>query len=73
MAKMARDNIEVDELFKLKPRAPDLFYPALFTYEDACEGETGRQKMKHGMESKGTREGDQTSKTNARRSREKVH
>ena len=34
MAIMARDNIEVDKLLKLKPQPTDLFYPTLPTYEE---------------------------------------
>ena len=40
MAIMARDNIQVDKLLKLKPTRAELFYPILTTYEDALEGET---------------------------------
>ena len=47
MAILARDNIEVDKLLKLKPQPADLFYPTLPTYEEELEGETeeeGRQR-----------------------------
>ena len=37
---MARDNLVVDKLLKLKPTRAELFYPTLPTYEDAFEGET---------------------------------
>ena len=40
MAIMARDNKDVDKLLKLKPKAADLLYPTLPTYEDEFEGET---------------------------------
>ena len=40
MAIMARDNLVVDKLLKLKPTQAELFYPTLPTYEDAFEGET---------------------------------
>ena len=40
MAIMARDNLQVDKLLKLKPTREELFYPTLPTYEDALEGET---------------------------------
>ena len=40
MAIMARDNLQVDKLLKLKPTRAELFYPTLPTYEDALEGET---------------------------------
>ena len=40
MAIMARDNIVVDKLLKLKPTRAELFYPTLPTYEDPFEGET---------------------------------
>ena len=40
MAIMARDNLVVDKLLKLKPTKAELFYPTLPTYEDAFEGET---------------------------------
>ena len=39
MAIMARDNLQVDKLLKLKPTRAELFYPILPTYEDAL-GET---------------------------------
>ena len=37
---MARDNLVVDKLPKLKPTRAELFYPTLPTYEEAFEGET---------------------------------
>ena len=37
---MARDNLAVDKLLKLKPTRAELFYPTLPTYEEAFEGET---------------------------------
>ena len=40
MTIMARDNIEVDKLLKLKPQATDLSYPTLPTYEEEFGGET---------------------------------
>ena len=40
MAIMARDNLVVDKLLKLKPTRAEIFYPNLPTYEDAFEGET---------------------------------
>ena len=40
MAIMARDSIEVDKLFRLKPQQTDLFYPTLPTNEEEFEGET---------------------------------
>ena len=40
MAIMARDNLQVDKLLKLKPTRAELFYPTLPAYEDALEGET---------------------------------
>ena len=38
---MARDNLQVDKLLKLKPTSAELFYPTLPTYEEPFEGETG--------------------------------
>ena len=43
MATMARDNIEVNKLLKLKPGPTDLFYPTLPTYEEDFEGETDNE------------------------------
>ena len=40
MAIMARDNLVVDKLIRLKPTRAELFYPTLPTYEDQFEGET---------------------------------
>ena len=40
MAIMARDNLVVDKLLRLKPTRAELFYPTLPTYEDPFEGET---------------------------------
>ena len=40
MTIMARDNLVVDKLLKLKPSRAELFYPTLPTYEDPFEGET---------------------------------
>ena len=40
MAIMARDNIQIDKLLKLKSSAADLFYPTLPTYEDGFEDRT---------------------------------
>ena len=37
---MARDNLQVDKLLKLKPTRAKLFYPTLPTYADALEEET---------------------------------
>ena len=37
---MARDNIEIDKIFKLKPQASDLLYPTLRGYEDEYQGES---------------------------------
>ena len=37
---MARDNLVVDKLLRLKPTKAELFYPTLPTYEDPFEGET---------------------------------
>ena len=48
MAIMARDNMVVDKLLKLKPTRAKLFYPTLPTYEDPFEDETvdeERQKV----------------------------
>ena len=39
MAIMARDNLIVDKLLRLKPTRAELFYPTLPTYEDPFEGE----------------------------------
>ena len=62
MAIMARDNIEVDKLLKLKPQATDLFYPTLPTYEDEFEGE---KITKQGTKNKETKEGESILRTNA--------
>ena len=43
MAILARDNIEVDKLLKLKPHATDLFHHTLPTNEDDFEGETDKE------------------------------
>ena len=40
MAIMARDNLQVDKLLKLKLSITELPYPALPTYEEPFEGET---------------------------------
>ena len=40
MAIIARDNLVVDKLLRLKPTRAELFYPTLLTYEDPFEGET---------------------------------
>ena len=40
MAIMARDNLQVDKLLKLKPTRAELFHPTLPTYEEPLEGET---------------------------------
>ena len=40
MAIMARDNLIVDNLLKLKPTRTELFYPALPTYEDPFKVKT---------------------------------
>ena len=44
MAIMARDNLQVDKLLKLKPTREELFYPTLPTYEDALERETENEE-----------------------------
>ena len=41
---MAKDNLVVDKLLKLKPTRAELCYPNLPTYEDAFEGETEEEK-----------------------------
>ena len=41
---MARDNLVVDKLLKLKPTRAEHFYPTLPTYEGAFEGETADEK-----------------------------
>ena len=41
---MARDNLQVDKLLKLKPTRAELFYPTLPTYEEAFDGETEEEK-----------------------------
>ena len=46
MAIMARDNIEVVKILKLKPQPIDLFYPTLPTYAEELEGETD-EKVRH--------------------------
>ena len=43
MAIMARDNLQVDKLLKMKPTRAELFYPTLPTYEDAFEGNKRRK------------------------------
>ena len=40
MAIMARDNLVVDKLLKLKPTRAEFFYLTLPTYEEAFEGKT---------------------------------
>ena len=45
MAIMARDNLVVDKLLKLKPTRAELFYPTLPTYEDPFEGETEDEEL----------------------------
>ena len=40
MTTMARDNLIVDKLLRLKPTRAELFYPTLPTYGDPFEGET---------------------------------
>ena len=40
MAIMARDNLQVDKLLKLKPAKTELPYPTLPTYEEPFDGET---------------------------------
>ena len=37
---MAKDNLQVDKLLKLKPTGAQLFYPTLPTYEEPFDGET---------------------------------
>ena len=44
MAKMARDNLVVDKLIRLKPTCSELFYPTLPIYEDPFEGETQNEE-----------------------------
>ena len=39
MAIMARDNLQVDKLLKLKPARTELPYPTLPTYEEPFDGE----------------------------------
>ena len=41
---MARDNLQVDKLLKLKPTRDELFYPTLPSYEEPFEGETGDEE-----------------------------
>ena len=40
MALMARDNLQVDKLLKLKPTRAELFYRTLPTHEESFDGET---------------------------------
>ena len=40
MAIMARDNLQVDKLMKLKPARTELPYPTIPTYEEPFDGET---------------------------------
>ena len=40
MAIMARDNLQVDKLLKLKPARTELPYPTIPTYEEPFDGET---------------------------------
>ena len=54
MAVMARDNLVVDKILRLKPPRAELFYPTLPTYEDPFESET---KMKNARGSKETKKG----------------
>ena len=46
MAIMARDNIKLDKLLKLKQQPADLFYPPHPTYEEELEGETDEEGRK---------------------------
>ena len=52
LAVMAKENLHVDQLLRLKPTAPDLFYPTFPSYEDVIEGgneeETRKQKIRNG-------------------------
>ena len=38
LAVMAKENLHVDQLLRLKPTAADLFYPTVPSYEDVIEG-----------------------------------
>ena len=40
MAIMARDNLQVDKLLKLKPARTELPYPTIPAYEELFDGET---------------------------------
>ena len=44
MAIMARDNLQVDKLLKLKPSRTELPYPTLPTYEKLFDGETADEE-----------------------------
>ena len=41
---MARDNLQVDKLLKLKPTRSELLYPTLPTYEEPLEGKTDNKE-----------------------------
>ena len=45
MAIMARDNLVVDKLLRLKPTRAELFYSTLPTYEDPFEGKTEDEEL----------------------------
>ena len=46
LAVMAKENLHVDQLLRLKPTAADLFYPTVPTYEDVIEGANEEETRK---------------------------
>ena len=46
MAVMAKENMHVDQLLRLKPTANDLFYPTIPTYEERIENSSKEEERK---------------------------
>ena len=64
VAIIARDNLQVDKLLKLKPTRAELIYPTLPTYEDALR----RTKTKKDRENNGMNAEKWTGKMNVGKS-----